>query len=295
MKKANLFIVGAMKAGTTSLTKMLSQHSEVYLPPIKEPHYFVTDLPKSIYNPSVYFSLENYFDTEFPNDLHIANLQTLEQYEKIYELAQNEKYLVDASTAYLNHPESAQLIYNYNPKGKILILLRDPIKRAYSHYIMNTGLGRETKDFETVIKEEINLFNAGNLPIWSYLGMSFYQENIEKYKKYFGDNVLLLNLDDYKKDKDKFLDSLSQFLDISKENIELPQSNQSRLIKNKALLKLLYDYKIKDNLSKILPKKITQLGFNLLSKNKDSNIPLSEETLQKIISIFETQNKNLHF
>ena len=55
----NLFVVGAMKAGTTSLIEILSNHSEIYVPPIKEPHFFVDTLPKSLYEPSqVYDEIE---------------------------------------------------------------------------------------------------------------------------------------------------------------------------------------------------------------------------------------------
>ena len=65
--KANLFIVGAMKAGTTSFNELLTNHPEIYFSPIKEPNYFINDQPKSIYEPSRFFNIDSYFKNQFPS------------------------------------------------------------------------------------------------------------------------------------------------------------------------------------------------------------------------------------
>src|SRR5690606_13890012 len=97
-------------------------------------------------------------------------------------------------------PESATLIHQYNRNAKIVILLRDPLKRSFSHYNMDKGLGRIMEEFETVIKNEIVQYNNGSLPWNSYLGMSFYNEPIKKYKSLF-ENVLIINFEELTNNK----------------------------------------------------------------------------------------------
>lgn len=285
-KKVNLFVVGAMKAGTTSFTQMLAQHPDIYFSPVKEPHYFVNNLPLSMYSPSRFFSLENYLDNEFPKPLHITNIKTEEQYEKIFSLAPNDiKYLTEGSTGYLHAPESANLIYTYNPNAKVIILTRAPLKRAFSHYQMDVGLGRETKEFEDVIKREISAYKNNKLSPWSYLGMSLYKENIERYKKLFKDNVLVIELKEYLQNKDDFLIKLSTFLEIENVDLNLENKNQSRSIKNKRLQKFLFESGIRDITRQIIPSAIRQNIFKQLSTEK-KEINLNQETIDELNQIF---------
>src|SRR5436853_5081581 len=108
-RKANLFIVGAMKAGTTSFSNTIAQHPDIYFSPIKEPNFFVNEIPKKIYTPSKYFSLEKYFEKEFPKPLHIAHLQDIFQYDRLFSVSQSSyKYFADGSTSYLHAHESAE-------------------------------------------------------------------------------------------------------------------------------------------------------------------------------------------
>ena len=82
--KANLFIVGAMKAGTTSFIETLSTHPEIYVSPVKEPHYFVNELPAALYQDSRFFDLQRYLDHQFPEPLHITKIKTEAQYARLF-------------------------------------------------------------------------------------------------------------------------------------------------------------------------------------------------------------------
>ena len=144
-KQANLFLVGAMKAGTTLLMDLLSQHPEIYVSPIKEPNFFVEEVPEELYDPSRFFSLEKYFKKDFPNPLHIANVNTLQDYRKLFSISTHEKYRLEGSTMYLHAPNTPQRICQYNNDATIIIIKRDPLDRAYSHYNMLTGLSRELR------------------------------------------------------------------------------------------------------------------------------------------------------
>jgi tetratricopeptide (TPR) repeat protein len=109
MRLPNFFIVGAAKAGTTSLWRYLLQHPDIFMPPdimYKEPAYFSD----------------------------IKGFRSLSEYTKLFSSAKTEKMIGEASTAYLTSPESPVRIKELIPDVKIIIMLRNPIDRAYSLY-----------------------------------------------------------------------------------------------------------------------------------------------------------------
>ena len=285
-QKVNLFVVGAMKAGTTSFVNMLSKSEQIYIPPIKEPHYFVNELPQSIYNPSRFFDLKTYFEKEFPKPIHIAKLNNSAHYEKLFSLAQpKHKYLVDSSTCYLNSPESAKQIYDYNKNAKIIILLRNPLKRAISHYQMDVGLGRTLRSFEDEISNEMEEYKKGMLSQWSYLNMSFYNQQVDNFKNYFGDRLLILHFEKLiKSDREEFL-KLHQFLGIES-FCSLPEQNKTRNIRFKHLNHVLIKIGFKDLFSFLVPAKLKHNLFQILSSERKQEIDLSEKTHNKLQSLF---------
>lgn len=108
MKKPNFFIVGAPKCGTTSLAAWLSDHSQVYMSPVKEIHYFNTD--------------KTYLAT-----------QKLELYEKLFSAATtSHKAVGEASVWYLRSTVAVANIERYSPDARYIVCLRNPIEMAYS-------------------------------------------------------------------------------------------------------------------------------------------------------------------
>lgn len=294
-KKVNLFVVGAMKAGTTSFLELLSMHNQIYAPPIKEPHFFIHNLPKNLYNPSRFFSLNNYFENEFPNPIHIAKIETLEQYNKLYELGTFEKYRVDASTAYLHAKESAGLVHEYNSNAKIIILIRDPLKRAFSHYKMNLAKGREMRSFESVMTKEIELYENKLLSWHSYLGMSLYNSSISRYLKLFED-VFILNFEDMVENTSETMISISRFLKIDNfQDSTLSHSNQSKSLKFQNLFYLLKQIGLDDYFSKYSSTEFRQWIFKKITKRKESKLILSDKTRGKLNSIFIKESGKCYY
>ena len=290
-RKVNLFVVGAMKAGTTSFVDLLSQSEEIYIPPIKEPHYFVKHLPKSIYTPSRYFNLDHYFEREFPKPLHIAKLSDLNQYQKIYSLAKpKHRFLVDASTCYLNSPESAKRIFKYNPEAKIIILLRDPLKRAISHYHMDVGLGRTLRSFEDEILDNIEAYKNGVLSDWSYLNMSLYTEQFENFKTYFGKQLLVLEFENLVRNNMVEFEKLNQFLALNDKLNNLPVQNKTRNLYFPKLNNILIKTGVKDVFSKIVPGKMKQALFRLITSQRKPEIQISEETRSVLKLLFDDKS-----
>ena len=128
----NFFIVGVAKAGTTSLSEWLKQHPQIYIPALKEPRYFASDLVDPIVRNVV---------------------RTKEDYLALFVKARNHKARGEASTSYFTHWQQVpERIKRTIPDARIIILLRDPVERAYSSYLMLVRQGYETLPFSEAVR-----------------------------------------------------------------------------------------------------------------------------------------------
>lgn len=139
----NFFIVGAAKSGTTSLYHYLKQHPEIYMSPVKEPKYFLASINK--------------FPHNGPGDIEVDKkiIRTWDEYLKLFSNASVEKCIGEASCGYLYYCELvAPSIKRISPEAKIIIVLRNPVERAFSAYCYLFREGRETLSFEEALKIE---------------------------------------------------------------------------------------------------------------------------------------------
>lgn len=131
--KIDFLCIGAVKAGTTWLTKTLSQHPYVYIPPQKEIHYF-----------------NKKFDSGLINT-HCD--KPLSWYAEHFRAAQPHQLTGEITPSYLWN-NSAHAIYEHNPDVKLIAILRNPIDRAFSHYLYFTQKGHiYNKTFEQALED----------------------------------------------------------------------------------------------------------------------------------------------
>lgn len=291
-KKVNVFVVGAMRAGTTFFMQLLSKHPEIYVSPVKEPHYFVDNLPASLFESLPFLNIDRYFEKEFPKPLHRAQIKNAKDYAKLFSLGQNSMYRVEGSISYLHATEAALNIYQYNPDAKIVILLRDPLERAFSHYKMDLGLLRQNRSFESLIKTQIADYRKGSLNWSSVLGMSFYDKPIKRFHDHFGDNVLCLSSEALFRDTAKTLLKVSDFLGTAKfDDIELKPVNSSKRIRLRKLFYVMNKLGLKRFFSFVLPSDLKQKWFNSISTRPDEDMQLSKKTLEQLQKIFREESQ----
>lgn len=289
--KANLFIVGAMRAGTTSLMKLLSEHPEVYVSPIKEPHFFVDRLPIEIFEPQPFLNLKEYFNDVFPKPLHRAHIQQEEYYQKLFSLGEQQRYFAEGSISYMHEPEAGLAIQQYNPEAKIIILARDPLERAFSHFLMQEGLGKEKRSFENVVKEELVLLEQNKLPWYSILNMSFYDEAIERFTSLFPNNVLVISAAQLFVESQEGLCTLEKFLSISPfQKRKMAQLNVTRKLKFAKVFYGLKSIGVTKLMAKILPPPWKKKLFVLISKEKPTDIPLSSNIEKRLQVLFNEKS-----
>ena len=136
-KWPNFFIVGAPRAGTTSLYEYLKQTKGIFMPSIKDPDFFAVE-----------------------TDLDFAVLKQIKdkkEYLKLFENVKDEIAIGEASPTYLHDPKAPKLIHDAVPNAKIIISLRDPVERANSYFSNLVSSGTASESFSDCIRNGINL------------------------------------------------------------------------------------------------------------------------------------------
>lgn len=180
-KWPSFYIVGAAKAGTTSLYEKLRNHPQVFFPWMKEPNYFLSVAPPAAR-----------MDRISP---HCFNQP--EKYLALYSDAEQYKATGDASVTYLWDKESPARIFQVRPEARIIIMLRDPIARAQSHYYMLRKLGLEPETNFLSALQQSQVRDKSH--VWTgslYIEFGLYYEQVKRYLDTFGREQVLVILTD---------------------------------------------------------------------------------------------------
>ena len=193
MRKIDFLIVGAQKAGTTSLYEYLSKHDEIFMPFLKELNYFSND--------------QNYAKGEG-------------YYHDFFSGVQSSLILGEASPQYMYSPDIARRIFDYSPSIKLIMCLRDPADRAYSHFRMNKRRGKEINCFETIVLQQIMSYEETGVchedPEFDYLGLGLYGNKIKSFLRYFeSSQIKVVWSDDLDGNRKKTVDDVIFFLGLN--------------------------------------------------------------------------------
>jgi hypothetical protein len=256
MKKPNLFIVGAPKSGTSTLWSMLKEHKDIFFStnPVKEINYF---------------SYDELVHNSYYKDYKVKSEQ---DYLKVFKRGQSVKYLVDGSVSYFAYPSIPKKLYDFNSEAKIIIIVRDPILRAFSHYNMDKRMGYATEPFSEYL---INKDNKYDKYIHQYIENSMYDKHINNYLEYFDESkVFVMRLEKLDSDFDRLCDFLE--IDNSNSSSHSQIINASRIPTNIISKTLQHNRYMANVFKKILPKKIIRF-FAFLFYKKAEHVQLKDE------------------
>ena len=221
--KANLFLIGAAKSGTTALASSLGQHPAIASLPIKEPGHFSTDLRipvfSSRYNRLLQWDEAAYFKKARLEERHIGFVESESNYQKLVDQAittyPNANYVLDASTAYLYSANAPAQLRHYAPDAKIVLILRNPVERAYSHYTMALKYGMEQEEPLQAFKREAEFNPAHCGQDECYLELGQYAKQLERWLECFPlDQLHIIWYDDFTADPQKAMNALMKYLDL---------------------------------------------------------------------------------
>jgi hypothetical protein len=198
----NFLIVGTAKAGTTSMYHYLRQHPEIFMSQVKEPHYLVSECFRQPHAGPGATKYDSYVIKDF------------DQYSMLFDDARQEKWAGEASVAYLYlHRTAIPRIMQLPQEPYILILLRNPIDRAYSAYMHQVRDGFETLSFEEALKHEQVRIKENWLPFWYHTQFGMYYQQVKAYLDNF-QHVKICLYDDFCDDSLGVTKDIFRFLNV---------------------------------------------------------------------------------
>jgi len=294
----DFFIVGSAKSGTTSLWNWLGQHPEIFM---------TKDIRlKELGHYADHYRLEN-----------------LKDYLFYFREAKNNQLIGEVCNAYLTAPESPSKIKKDNPNAKIIIILRNPVGRAYSLYNWSLKEGYETAPtFELALEKEKKLLGGKTLeeigpevikdPVqtyfrhYFYFASGFYSRQIKRYFDIFGrENCLVIIFDDLKQNPCAILEEIFEFLEVDSsfkpemriENSgKRPYSIRLQFFFRQKLGRWLRRFGFSEDWSKRIPRKLIKINASrrIMPMKKETRLMLKEQYADDIKATAELIGRDLN-
>jgi len=191
--RLDFILAGAQKSGTTALHYFLSRHPDIAMGDQQEIHFFDDD--------ALFVSEPDY-----------------EQLHKHYPLLAPSTLAGDCTPSYIYHEPAAERIWKYNPEIKLLIILRNPVDRAFAHWNMQRYRGREPLDFFDAVREEktrVAGAPAAEARRFAYVNRGFYGQQLARLFNFFPrEQVKVVKFEEFKEKQRETLNSIFSFLGL---------------------------------------------------------------------------------
>ena len=259
--RPNLFIVGAMKSGTTSLHAYLDSHPQIYMSEFKEPEYFAKE--------SVLSNGE-------------------EWYLDLFATAKDASVIGESSTVYTNFPHFMtgvpERIAQFNPEARFIYLMRDPVQRTISDYWHRVCWFGETRDLFTAVQTD---------PI--YTNISNYALQLEQYFNIFErDRLAIYTFEELTTNTLEVVQKLFAWLGVDATFVppNLQQrrnvTHQEILLNNKTLLNsIIRSKQVRETLKPLFSPQILALAKRLTGQYVDRNSPETTILIDKTIEFLK--------
>jgi sulfotransferase family protein len=208
IEKLDFIVAGAQKSGTTALHYFLEQHPQIALPDKQELHFFDDE--------DLFAKGANY------DLLHDS-----------FKPTRNSVVAGENTPAYIYWKPSIERIWNYNKQIKLILLLRNPIERAFSHWNMQRERGFDALDFLDAIRAEADRQREA-LPFqsrrFSYVDRGLYSVQLERVFKFFPrEQIKVIKFEDFRKEQSATMTSIFRFIGVeSWKNIRNKERNPIR-------------------------------------------------------------------
>jgi len=275
MKKPNFMCIGAPKCGTTTLYDILKQHPDVYVPSFKEPNFFNSD---GNYAKGFSWYLSEFFSG-------VKNESSIGEFTP--------GYFVDD-----NAPE--RIFKELGGELKLVLLLRNPVDRAYSQYLHAKRDLDDELDFFNALEAESDRINQLKWvnPILcyklSYIQNSLYHSKLENWLQYFSmDNIkIFIFEDEFLMNRSEMISELSEFLGVSVYELNLNiNSNVASVTK----FEFLKEFLRKKTFVHLIAKKYISFEFRQIIKNKLMGFANKPKKVKKLDYVKRKEILNNYF
>jgi hypothetical protein len=177
-RRVDFFLVGCQKSATTWLHRCFREHPDIFVPEEDELHYF---------------------------DIHYD--RGADWYHQYYRNKSKGQRIGDTTSSYIRSPYVPRRIADYNPDAQIVVSLRNPMDRAFSHYWHERKKKKIAFEFEEIFSN-YDLFE-------SWIATGFYDEHLARYYEHFDeDQILVLIFEDLQEDSSSFIRQVFSFLGV---------------------------------------------------------------------------------
>jgi hypothetical protein len=215
--RPDVLIIGAPKAGTSALHTALAKHPQIYASPIKEPKYYMCwDVPPPSYSG--------------PGDAH-SNREWIwrrAEYQALFQNAPEGAVRLESTPFYLYLPSARRRIAEELPEAKLIVIVRDPIDRAYSNWMHLWVDGLEPiSEFVDAWHAEDSRLAAGWAPFWHYRRLGRYGEQLaDLFELVERDRVFVLRYWQLVSHPQETLNRVARFLGIAEDHVTtIPPDN----------------------------------------------------------------------
>lgn len=266
----NFVVIGAAKAGTTSLHGWLAQHPQIFVPRQKELHYFAGAWLRQ--------------NSAGPGDSRV--LQNLaaswDDYLAHYRAANGKRAIGDVSPSYFYCWSSREEMQRRLGDPKIILLLRDPLQKAFSQYTHLLRDGRETLPFRQALEAEPERTAKGYGALWRYVGAAQYAEPTARFLDTFGaDRMKVILFEDFVHAPAHGLRELFAFLGVDPE-LEIDTSdvrNRSGAPHSRVIAGMLNSPALRRFARSLLPSPlVTGIGRRLTRMNTSDKPVLDDDS-----------------
>lgn len=283
MNLPNFLLIGVQKSGTTSVYNYLNQHPQIFLSPLKETNFLERD----------WASLEA-SAKRYPHE----SCYSLEHYQQLFADVADEAAIGEASPNYLFHyktaiPEIKKLV----PDAKLLVMLRNPVQRAYSDYLMHVRDSLSELSLEEHLEKRPNTSHT-------LLKGKYGHQLTEWFQAFPREQFKILFYEDLCQDAQKFTAEIYEFLNVDTsfetdtrkraQGAQVPKNNiVNRLLKTENPVRQMASTALRQVASPEVRKKFRDQLIQLNSQSGKSACPLSPETKQALIEYYRSDVEQL--
>ncbi len=274
MHLTDFIIIGARKAASSSICRYLKQHPQLHMPPFKRLRFF-----------NKWDKLGSKFDEK-------AISSFFDKYKHMCGRAQERQVIGEVGSGYLSCKRAAEMIKYYLPDVKLIAILRDPVDRAYSEYMMQLRDGYQKRGLMEMVER-------GNT---YYLQASYYGRLLKKYYDIFGQEKIRIYIyEEFKKNPVKIFQDMLRFIGVDHSFVPnmTKRDQQGMTPKSKTFARLVgIKNPLRSFLANILKPfmsldKRQKLRAKLQKANWEEAPPLSESDKDKLMQFFKDDIRRL--
>jgi len=280
----DFLVIGAAKSGTSSLDRYLAQHPDIFMPRKKEAHYFSTpDFPERFAGPG-------------DDGMTTETIRDESAYRALFADAKPGQRVGESSAFYLYYPGTANRIHSYNPDMKLLVVLRQPVSRAWSAYMHLVRDARETLPFAQSLELEPERKQRGFEPMWLYRELGLYSEQLERYFDVFPRNqVKVILFDEFTRDTPGVMADVFAFLDVRDVPVDTGiHYNESGVPSSRAAYNFVSKpHPLKELVKPFIPTQVRERLGNQLKSKMLKKVDMDAETRAELQAYFAPEVSRL--